>query len=56
MFLKKRICHQHQSSNLQTLVVPFSLGFAAPLLAAPSPQLVATAGDGVRKLYSPLPT
>jgi sporulation protein YlmC with PRC-barrel domain len=49
MILKQRIRHQHQSGKLQTLVVALSaalsLGFAGPLLAAPSAQLVAAASD-----------
>ncbi len=51
MLLKQRICHQHhhQSGKLQKLAVALSaflsLGFAGPLLAAPSPQSVAAAND-----------
>jgi sporulation protein YlmC with PRC-barrel domain len=47
MSTKQRIRHHHPSGKLQTLVMAlsaaFSLGFAVPLLAAPSPQVVAAA-------------
>lgn len=49
--LKPRGCHQPERSRLQMLVVALSvtvsLGFAGPLLAASSAQLVAAASDAV---------
>ena len=49
MFLKPRNHHQRRSGRLQTIAVAasaaLSLGFAAPLFAAPPPQLLAAASD-----------